>query len=374
MGSLSFAFSLCVLFFLIIPSIAKTVKPNAFVLPLTKDSSTGQYITKISQRTPLVPIKLTVDLGGQFLWVDCQKGYVSSSYKPAHCRSAQWSLANSKACGDCFDGTSGELAQDVLSLQSTDGSNPGRDVSSSKVLFTCGSTFLLEGLASGVKGIAGLRRENPYNFLPGKDISKSLTYTPLLINPVSTAGSYFEGEPSVEYFIGVKSIEVNGKPVLINSTLLTIKEGNGGTKISTVNHYTVMETSIYKAFTRAFVKAFARVPRVKRVAPFEICFNSSYFPSTRVGPSSPIIDFVLQSHSVVWSIYGANSMVQVKEDVLCLGFVDVGVEPRTSIVIGVHQIEDNLLQFDLARSRLGFSSTLRFQQTTCSNFNFTSKA
>ncbi|CDO98879.1 unnamed protein product [Coffea canephora] len=425
-------FPLCLFFLLISPSIAQTTsfRPRALVLPLTKDSATGQYITQLSQRTPLVAIRLTVDLGGQFLWVDCDRNYISSSYRPARCRSAVCNLANSKACGQCNGSprpgcnnntcglspynpfirtsTSGELAQDVVSLQSTDGSNPGRIVSAPRVAFTCGPTFLLEGLAKGVVGMAGLGRgpiglpsqlasafsfprkfaiclgskgviffgESPYNFLPGKDVSKSLIYTPLFINPVSTAGSFFQGEKSVEYFIGVKSIEVNGKPVAINSTLLKIfdKDGNGGTKISTVNPYTVMERSIYKAFTSAFAKAFSGVPRVAPVAPFEVCFNSSKLGSTRVGPPAPTIDLVLQSQSVFWRIFGANSMVQVKEDVLCLGFVDGGLNPRTSIVIGLHQIVDNLLQFDLARSRLGFSSTLLFQQTTCSNFNFTSKA
>lgn len=64
-------------------------------------------------------------------------------------------------------------------------------------------------------------------------------------------------------------------------------------------------------------------------------------------------------------------LVQVNNDVMCLGFVDGGINPRTSIVIGGHQIEDNFLQFDLAASRLGFSSSLLFRQTTCGNFNFT---
>ncbi|KAK9083980.1 hypothetical protein Scep_030451 [Stephania cephalantha] len=70
---------------------------------------------------------------------------------------------------------------------------------------------------------------------------------------------------------------------------------------------------------------------------------------------------------VLEDLGGANSMVEVGEDVLSLGMVDGGeMSPRfkTSIVIGGHQLEDNLLEFDLARSRLGFSS--------CANFNFTS--
>lgn len=88
------------LLFFIPSSIAKTsFRPRALALPVTKDQSTSQYVTTFRERTPLVPLKLTVDLGGQFLWVDCDQGYVSSSYKPAHCNTAQCSLANSKACG-----------------------------------------------------------------------------------------------------------------------------------------------------------------------------------------------------------------------------------------------------------------------------------
>ncbi|KAK3013563.1 hypothetical protein RJ639_009936 [Escallonia herrerae] len=60
-------------------------RPRALVLPITQDPLTQQYTTHINKRTPFVPVKLTVDLGGQFLWVACDKGYVSSSYKPVHC-------------------------------------------------------------------------------------------------------------------------------------------------------------------------------------------------------------------------------------------------------------------------------------------------
>ncbi|WRX22077.1 Xylanase inhibitor [Theobroma cacao] len=423
------------LFFLFAsPSLQASFRPKALVLPVSKDASTNQYVTQIKQRTPLVPVKLTLDLGGEFLWVDCDQGYVSSSYMPARCNSAQCSLARSKSCGSCFDGpkpgcnnntcgllpantvtrtaTGGEVAQDVVSVQSTNGKNPGQVVSVPKFLFTCGSTFLLEGLASGVKGMAGLGRtkismssqfaaafsfhrkfavclssssssngvvffgDGPYAFLPNNiDISQSLIYTPLILNPVSTAPAYFEGEPSADYFIGVKGIKINGKAVQLNNTLLSInKEGHGGTKISTVTPYTVMETSIYRAVVNAFIKAISQIPRVPAVAPFSACFKAKSFGSTRVGPAVPQIDLVLQSKDVIWTIFGANSMVQVSNDVLCLGFVDGGLEPTTSIVIGGYQIEHNLLQFDLATSRLGFTSSLLFRQTTCSNFNFTSTA
>ncbi|KAK6940840.1 Xylanase inhibitor, N-terminal [Dillenia turbinata] len=415
-------------------SLAETsFRPKALVLPVTKDASTFQYLTQIKQRTPLVTVTLVVDLGGQFLWVDCENNYVSSTYKPARCGSAVCSLAKSGACGDCYAGpkpgcnnntcglfpdntitrtaTGGEVAQDVVSVQSTDGSNPGRSVSVSKFIFVCAPTFLLDGLASGATGMAGLGRSNiglptqfasafsfhkkfaiclsgsssgkgviffgdgPYKLLLNTDASQGLIYTPLFINPVSTAGVYSQGEKSVEYFIGVKSIKIDDVAVSINTTLLKIdSNGNGGTKISTVNPYTLLETSIYKAFTNAFIKAAAarNISRVGSVSGFDVCFSSVNVGHTRVGPAVPTIDLILQSSSVYWRIFGANSMVDVGNNVLCLGFKNAGSSPRTSIVIGGYQLEDNLLQFDLATSTLGFSSSLLFRQTTCANFNFTS--
>ncbi|KAF8394448.1 hypothetical protein HHK36_020656 [Tetracentron sinense] len=410
-------------------------RPDALVLPVSKDASTLQYLTHFNQRTPLVSVSLVVDLGGQFLWVDCDQGYISSSYSPARCRSTQCSLAGSTSCGNCFSAprpgcnnntcglspdnsvtgtaTSGDLIQDVVSLQSTDGNNPGPIVTVPRFLLTCGSTFLLEGLASGAKGMAGLGRtriglpsqfaaafsfhrkfaicltsstrangviffgDGPYVMLLNKDVSQSLIYTPLFINPVSTASAYSQGDASAEYFIGVKSIKVNEKRVSLNASLLSFdSEGVGGTKISTVNPYTVMETTIYNAVTEAFIKEVTsmNITRVAAVAPFGVCVSVKNIGVTRVGYAVPSIDLVLQSESVYWRIFGANSMVQVSDDVLCLGFIDGGLSPRTSIVIGGYQLEDNLLQFDLASSRLGFSSSLLFRQTTCSNFNFTSNA
>jgi len=306
--------------------------------------------------------------------------------------------------------TSGELGQDVFVFPSIEGSRSGPLVSSPNFMFSCGATFQIEGLARGANGMAGLGRnrigmpiqlavefqlrpefaiclssstssdgviffgEGPYKLLPNVDVSQFLTYTPLFINRVSTAGSYVKGEKSVEYFIGVKSIKVNDKVVHLNATLLAInKRGVGGTKISTVTPYTTLETSIYKAVTHAFAAALSKIKRVAPVAPFQLCYSAKDIGSTRVGPAVPAIDLVLQNETVFWRIFGANSMVEAKRGVLCLGFVDGGMNPTTSIVIGGYQIEDNLLQFDLKNMKLGFTSSLLFKQTTCANFDFKGK-
>ncbi|KAF8394449.1 hypothetical protein HHK36_020657 [Tetracentron sinense] len=433
-SSLTFLpFSFLLLSLISLSHAQNSVRPRALLLPVTKDATTLQYLTHIKQRTPLVPVKLTVDLGGNSLWVDCDSNYVSSSYRSARCGSAQCSLARISGCGECFAApkpgcnkntcslspynpighisTSGELTQDVITMQSTDGTNSGPLVTLPGFLFACGSPTILERLASGVTGMAGLGRDRigmpsqfaaafsfqrkfalclssstissgaiffgdgPYVMLPNIDVSKNLIYTPLLINPVSTAGTYSQGEKSVEYFIGVKSIKINEKRLSLNTTLLSINnKGVGGTKISTVRPYTVLETSIYNAVTQAFTKEAVSmgIKRVESVAPFGACFSSNSIVSTRVGPSVPLMDLVLQRESVYWRIFGVNSMVKVSDGVSCLGFVDGGLNPETSIVIGGYQLENNLLQFDIATSRLGFSSSLLFQRTSCANFNFTS--
>ncbi|KAK4405685.1 putative aspartic proteinase GIP2 [Sesamum angolense] len=442
MMSSSSSVLLCLVFFLFLsisPSTARTpgkpFRPRALVLPVTKDPSTSQYLTTIRQRTPLRPVKLTVDVGGKALWVACDRGeYISSTYRPALCGSPQCRVAKSKTCDNCWDGPRpgcnnntcsnvvyntvekaaqiGQLATDVLALQSTDGSNPGRLVRVPNFLFSCGSLFLGENLAKGAKGIAGFGRtetslpsllsralgvrkkfaiclsssmgvlflgDGPYVFLPSVTVSDRLIYTPLLTNPVSTVRPIIEtfpdySWPSMEYFIGVESIKVNTKTVPVSQSLLKINaKGNGGTKISTVEPYTVLHTSIYNAITKAFVKAISKVPRVNPVSPFGTCYKASSLGSTRLGPGVPAIELVLQNN-VTWMIFGANSMVYLNNsEVACLAFVDGGKKPRTSIVLGGHQLQDNLVEFDVEGSRLGFSSTLLGRQTTCGNFNFTTK-
>lgn len=434
---ISFPLLLCTVCIFISPSfsVATTTSsgpnpnPKGLVLPVTKDLVTLQYTTQISQRTPLVPVKLALHLGGQTLWVDCENGFTSSSYRPAQCNSAECTIAKSENCYNCSSSSTpggtpgcnqnaclntpenpfiktlysgGEIAVDLITVQSINGDF----VSVKDFIFTCVPTFLTEGLANGVKGTAGLGRSQialpsqlaqSFGFarkfsmclsssngiiffgdvLPGSngngngiDISKSLIYTPLLTNPFGTGSVPYLKEPSSEYFIGVKSIKINGKTVPINKKLLTInRRGEGGTKISTGRPYTAMEPSIYKAVTEAFIRELANknATIVAPVAPFGACFSSkSIENNTKVPP----IDLVLQSTKVYWRIFAANSMVQVNKDVVCLGFVDGGDRLTTSIVIGGHQIEDNFLLFDLSRSILGFTSSLLYLRTKCSNFNF----
>lgn len=178
----------------------------------------------------------------------------------------------------------------------------------------------------------------------------------------------------------ITSILVNQKPIPINSTLLEFhKTGVGGSRITTVQPYTTLETSIYKSLAKAFDEQMLvttgnrTVRKVAAVEPFKDCYLKQDLDMSLLGISVPDINLVFENLDVNWAIFGANSMVEVSNDVVCLGFVDRGPDTiltTTSIDIGAHQLEDNLLQFDLAASRLAFTSTLLLQEVECSNFKF----
>ncbi|XP_038716609.1 basic 7S globulin-like [Tripterygium wilfordii] len=387
-------------------------KPNNFVLPLNKDPTTNLHVANVTKRTPQVQVPLVIDLNGEFLWVNCDQNYLSSTYGAPLCHSTQCVKANSHYCHKCSSSTTrpgchnnscglmlenpithqvgvGELAQDVLSMQSIQGPNPGPVVRVPNFLFACAPPQLNKWLPKNVQGVLGLGHaplslpnqlasyfgfqpkfalclpssgngvilfgQGDFYFRPGVDVSHQLTYTPLKVSR--------EGD----YHIQLSSIKINQKLVPLNVSLLS----NFGTMISTTTPYTLLEHSIYQSFTNFFTSQLSGAHQVKAVAPFGVCYDSKTIPTARAGgPVVPNIDLVLANQSSVWRVIGANSMVEVRPGVLCLGFVDGGLKPRASIVLGAHQLEDNYLEFNLAQSRLGFSSSLLLSRTSCSNFKF----
>ncbi|KAJ4722375.1 basic 7S globulin-like [Melia azedarach] len=327
------------------------LQPNAIVLPVLKDAPTLQYLTSIY--------------------------HVSQSSAQ---ELEQYWIGESKTCdvfpenGITGSSTRGQLVEGTVAV----GSKADPLITTiDQFLFSCSPRFLLQGLASGARGILGLGRapislpsqlataighhrkflmclsssngvvlshNGPLDSIFGTETSRSSQiYTP------------FTGT-SQDYFIEVKSIKING-----NTLSLNVK---GLTKLSTIVPYTTMESSIYATFSKAFMKAAAsrNMTRVAPVAPFAHCFSSKGIDESAV----PVIDLVLQSEMVKWRIYVSNSMIRMnQQEVMCLAFLDGGSDLTSSIVIGGFQLEDNLLDFDLATSMLGFAS---FRQTGCSNF------
>ncbi|TKY72121.1 Basic 7S globulin [Spatholobus suberectus] len=235
---------------------------------------------------------------------------------------------------------------------------------------------LLEGLPKSSKGMIGLPCKDSLTYSLGPeghphDVSEYVQTTPLVVNPVDKSPLFYERVPSIEYFIDVKSVKIDGHVVDLKPSLLSIdRKGNGGTKISTITRFAELQSFVYKPFVRDFLKKAAdrRLKRVASVPPFEACFDSRSIGNSITGFSVPTIDLVLQG-GVQWTIHGANSMVMAKKNVACLAFVDEKKVStmssfKASIVIGAHQLEENLLVFDLTSSKFSFSSSLLLHNAT----------
>lgn len=419
------------LFLLFLSSTLTTVTlqaPTPVFAPVSKDNSTQFYTLSIYLKTPPQPTKLHLHLGSSFTWLLCDSSSSSSS-RHIPCNSSLCASFHSGACSN--DSCSlfpenpvtrntvlGTALADSLALPTSTLGPGGPLALVPNFVFSCSTGPLLQGLATNATGLAALGRSNyslpaqisaalssprifalclpsssssapgaaffgstgPYYFSSSNsqiDLSKSLIYTPLVVNPVSdTVVTYDNAQPSDEYFVNLTSIRINGVALPINASILTVDQnGLGGTKISTADPYTVLETSIYKVFVELFVNqssAFNLTVTEAAVEPFGVCYPAGDLTETRVGPAVPTVDLVMHSEDVFWRVFGGNSMVRVEEreggvDVWCLGFVDGGTHRRTPVVIGGHQLEDNLVQFDVDSNRFGFTSSLLLQATTCAS-------
>lgn len=381
---------------------------NSLLLPVTKDALTFQYLTEIRHGSPLVRTKLVVDLGGPFLWIGCDSHLGSSSGRrissgSIQCLAAKPNKAQNRreeedACTLFLEnkiaqlGHLGELVEDIVAVDLVDQLPKSEEfnVGECPFLFACAPKTLLNGLASGAKGMVGLGRTRValpsqvsgalgsqwqfslclsssdgvvlyedyprYGSVFGSEISKSLIYTPLLRG---------EGDSQHEYFINLKSMRIGGKRLSLNVDKA---------KLSTIIPFTTMESSVYNVFTKAYEKTALsmNLTKVESVGPFGLCFDSKTVYNTQLGPHVPDVDLGLQSEMVRWIFHGRNLMVKVSDEVMCLGFLDGGLNLEVSIVLGGYQLEDMVLHFDMGTSMLGFSPSLLKWERSCSDFKLDS--
>ncbi|XP_056169588.1 probable aspartic proteinase GIP2 [Syzygium oleosum] len=419
------------LFGFILAFATATAIPAPLVFPVKKDNSTNRYYVTLQLGTPPTAMNAVLDLRGQFTWLNCS-GYKSSSFRHVPCNSSRCDVPGGGGCINCSYGPSGTtctnstcgvilatpssdlmtstgLGEDVLVLQYPKGiKHPSRS-KFQQFPFTCAESFWAENLPESAQGMVALARYlsslaarlpsqlnlarifalclpsssssssisghgdlyvggRPYTRPSIKqDLAKLLHRTQLLISPGSIAPVSSEGDG---YTINVTAIKVNFAQVTFNSSVLQIdKDGFGGATINPLNPYMLLHSEIFTPLVKEFTKE-AKDRKIKKatpVAPFGVCFNAKTVKSGLAGPDMPTIVLVLRG-AVQWRIEGANSMVRVNKDVMCLGFLDGGSYGMGAMVIGGHQIEDNLVEFDVGLSTFGFGNSLLLQNSSCSHF------
>ncbi|XP_058740567.1 gamma conglutin 2-like [Vicia villosa] len=386
-------------------SLSHPPKPNLLVLPVQQDPSTGLHWTNIHKRTPITHVPVLIDLNGKHVWVNCEQHYSSSTYLAPFCHSTQCSRANAHTCQNntCVlissnpitqQTAAGKLAQDVLGIYATSGSKPGPLVTVPQFLFSCAPSFLAQrGLPNNVQGVAGLGHspislpnqlfsnfglqhqfslclsrnpksngailfgDTPNNYNKNPKIFKHLVYTPLTVTQQG------------EYRTQLTSIRINAKTVIPVSGSILSNYPEGGVLISTAIPYTTLHQTLFQALIQTVSAQIPKQAKVNPVAPFGLCYDTT----KTIVPL--VVEFVLDKPDVAWTTYVENLWVEQPNEVLCLGFVNGGLKPKAVISIGSHQLEENVLVFDLVKSRLGFNNFLRVSEkkgVNCSDlFDFT---
>ncbi|KAL0376573.1 UNVERIFIED_CONTAM: putative aspartic proteinase GIP2 [Sesamum calycinum] len=298
-----FLSSLLFLVLLIAASNAQTTP----TLPIRKDPKTSQFYTTIQMGSNLVAINAVIDLGGPScgspVTTMCPILMLRFPVARPNVRSPRGSAASGVICRNAPAALTTPAVPPLIILSWT--------CSSHKAMPRTHFTWKIVSRCPTFPSLAANRFKLPDKFSlcpPSSGIGKlsvgvspfsgSLKTTPLIINPVSTYPIYVTGEPSDEYFIDVRSIRVDGKPLSVKSSYFSIDEnGVGGTKISTIRNFTALHSSIYKPFTRAFLKAAAdmKIKSIAAVPPFRACFSSDSISRTQAGLlRQPLIWFCLE--------------------------------------------------------------------------------
>ncbi|KAH0907091.1 hypothetical protein HID58_038918, partial [Brassica napus] len=374
-----------------------------YILPIFKHEPSKQYYTLIyiGSATTSSPVNLLLDLGTNLTWLNCRNIKSLSSLRLVTCESYTCKfITGTTGC----DGKiclyrepspflltnhtvtkTDRVVQDKATIFTTENGVPPSIVSFRPFTFSCAVQSNLQGIASPISGVIGLcSGEHPF----WRQVSSAFNVIPkfALCLPSSRVGKFYMGATSSfntplfggnnpvpmtltpltlvsgKYLISVTSIYVDGIHLPVNPSLL-----EGGAKLSTVVPYTVLQTDIYDALAQSFTFNAARkgMSETTGHAPFKHCFEEGA-SGKNIDVSMMEIGLPGNGKEVKWRFQGANIVERVSETVICLAFVDGGNKPNEFMVIGTHQLQDYLIEFDFSTRRLAFSDPLSLHNTSCS--------
>ncbi|GAB4828914.1 hypothetical protein Ancab_018575 [Ancistrocladus abbreviatus] len=377
--------------------------------PLVSGASTGsgQYFVGLRIGTPLQKLLLVADTGSDLVWVKCSAcrncsahlpGSVflarqSATFSPIHCFNPACRLVahSSKLHRGCnhtrlhspcwyeYQYSDGSMTAGLFSRETTSlNTSTGKQKAFKGLAFGC--AFEISGPSvsgasfNGANGVMGLGR-GPLSFsaqLGGRFGNKfsyclldytlsspptsyliigggtsaivsgkyKMSSTPLITNPLS---------PTF-YYIGVKSVVINGVKLPISPSVWALDElGNGGTIIDSGTTLTFLPEPAYRQILTA-IRRRIKLPQLSEPTPgFDLCVSIA----NDSRPSLPRMSFILNGDSV-FSPPPSNYFIDTAVGVKCLALQAVS-SPSGFAVIGNLMQQGFLFEFDNDRSRLRFS-------------------
>ncbi|KAJ4910716.1 Eukaryotic aspartyl protease family protein [Raphanus sativus] len=369
-----------------------------YLLPITKHEPTKQFYTTLDIGTTVKsPLNLLLDLGTNLTWLNCRKLKSLSSLRLVSCQSSTCKSIPGNGCdgNTCLYRqptplgvtpvvTTGRVVQDRATVSKA---------SLPRFTFSCAEEKHLQGLSPPVAGVLGL---SPGQFPFWRQVTSAFNIIPKFALCLSSSGTghfyigganYYRIPPfsggnnpvpmtmtplknigSGNYLLSVQSIYVGGSSLSLSPSLL-----EGGAKLSTVVPYTVLQTDIYNALARSFTQKATKIGMFEAPghAPFTDCFDEGASTRNKRGLMNvPLVEIGVPGRAgeVKWSFHGSNTVVRVLETVICLAFVDGGKKPKVSMVVGTHQLQDYMIDFDFSTTLMAFSDSLLLHNTSCSTW------
>eukprot|EP00249_Psilotum_nudum_P019881 c27457_g1_i2 orf=222-1256(-) len=315
------------------------------VAQVTASGSDQEYVVKLNVGSPLRSELFRLDISDDFVYLQCANltAVESITFNTTDGKSIQPELTVQGVNFTCIGSADQDGAEGILGLSQGNHSLPAQLATKSEIArkfaycLTGGSSPGPIFFGSGVD----------YVFQPGKNLSASLSFTPLKKQ--------------------LNDYAVTLEDIVVDSAALNLK--NHTVRLSSVQLYTKLTTPIYLSLRSAFrSKAASRnFTRVASVSPFDTCYNSSSISVTILGYAVPEVDLKLGGN-VTWPLFGSSSVVSVSDSVICLAFLDAG--PIEESVLGTYQQQDHLIQYDLEGGKFGFTGPLNGLRTACSDFKF----
>ncbi|KAH7277035.1 hypothetical protein KP509_39G031000 [Ceratopteris richardii] len=380
--------------------------PTAQTSIVNLDQSFGQFFAVFKIGTPPTDLALIIDTGSQLLWIQCEpcnvcgiqaRGYkvfnpnTSGSFSFLSCSidtSCPGDDSVSTACGQdgrCIyhvtygdkSNSSGYLATENLAA----GTTTLRGASNNQNVFGCG--YVNEGIEAqlNASGLLGLDR-GPFSLisqlgigvfahcLPNRikstDVSGylrlgssklnssiALSYTPMIQNNASAFYSQF-------YHLSMTGITVDGKLLDIPSSAFEISpEGDaGGTIIDSGTTLTSFVEEAFSVVEAAFSVTFDQLyKRYDTGSLGLLCYQVPLSQEAAPKPPSVVLHF---ENNLDIDLPAQHVLRYIGRDTsynyYCMAFKNSGsLESGGRNFIGNFQLQDYLVEYDIANSRIGFA-------------------
>ncbi|GAB2282668.1 hypothetical protein Dimus_017205 [Dionaea muscipula] len=358
-------------------------RPNARMRLYDDLLANGYYTTRLLIGTPPQEFALIVDSGSTVTYVPCDscehcgnhqdpkfQRELSSSYKPLKCNPDCSCDSDRDQCTyerqyAEMSSSSGVLGQDVISFGNQS------DLTPQPAVFGCENTETGDLYSQHADGIMGLGRgdlsivdqlvdkgviSNSFSLCyGGMDVGGGAMVLGEITSPADMVFSNSDSGRSPYYNIELKTIQVAGKPLPVDSKVFDRKYG---TVMDSGTTYAYLPEEAFVEFKTAIMNELEDLQRINGPDPNynDICFSGAGSDISELSRTFPAIDLVFGNNQML-SLSPENYLFRHTKvhGAYCLGIFQNGRDPTT--LLGGIIVRNTLVVYDREHAKVGFWKT-----------------